>query len=357
MLSSSSSRLSLALTRPLYFATRRAAVPLLTHGYPRSIRSVHLTFTRCHQANAPQKEAVDAAAKALDLQADSGIGSSPITDKPPPVPGTLDVTIGGERGPKLLTVEEHEMHADPSIKRHDKDWTLSHPLWKDTYVGQVAYTHLPPQNFIDKLALATIKTIRFNFDWMSGYSFGKLTIKKALTRVVFLETVAGVPGSVAGTIRHLASLRRMKRDGGWISSLLAEAENERMHLLTFLQIRKPGPVIRSLVFLSQGVFFNFFFLAYLVSPTFCHRLVGYLEEEAVVTYTKMLQDIDAGGELKEWQTTPAPDIAIKYWSLKPNATMRDVISHIRADEAHHRDVNHALGSIDQDALNPFRGRA
>ena len=65
---------------------------------------------------------------------------------------------------------------------------------------------------------------------MSGYSFGKLTESKALTRIVFLETVAGVPGSVASTLRHLASLRRMKRDGGWINSLMSEAENERMHV-------------------------------------------------------------------------------------------------------------------------------
>lgn len=28
--------------------------------------------------------------------------------------------------------------------------------------------------------------------------------------------------------RHLQSLRLMKRDGGWISTLLQEAENERV---------------------------------------------------------------------------------------------------------------------------------
>ena len=163
-----------------------------------------------------------------------------------------------------------------------------------------------------------------------------------MTDVVFLETVAGVPGSVASTLRHLASLRRMKRDGGWIASLMAEAENERMHLLTFLTVRQPGPLIKALVFLSQGLFFNFFWISYLLSPKFCHRLVGYLEEEAVVTYTKMLQDIDAGGNLKQWATDPAPEIAIKYWNLGKDATMRDVISHVRADEGHHRDVSTSI---------------
>jgi hypothetical protein len=33
-------------------------------------------------------------------------------------------------------------------------------------------------------------------------------------RCIFLETVAGVPGMVGGTLRHLRSLRLMKRDQG-----------------------------------------------------------------------------------------------------------------------------------------------
>lgn len=228
-----------------------------------------------------------------------------------------------------------------------------HPLWKDTYVNQVAYTHLPPQTTVDSMAFWTIRLIRFNFDWMSGYSFGQLTERKALTRIVFLETVAGVPGSVASTLRHLASLRRMKRDGGWINSLMAEAENERMHLLTFLKVRQPGAFMKAMVFLTQGLFFNFFWVSYLLSPRFCHRLVGYLEEEAVVTYTHILKSIDQG-ELKNWAKMPAPEIAIKYWSLPATATMRDVCVHVRADEAHHRDVNHTLASLKQGDLNPFR---
>ena len=40
-------------------------------------------------------------------------------------------------------------------------------------------------------------------------------------------------------LRHLRSLRRMNRDHGWIHTLLEEAENERMHLLTFVQLKQP----------------------------------------------------------------------------------------------------------------------
>ena len=52
-------------------------------------------------------------------------------------------------------------------------------------------------------------------------------------------------------LRHMRSLRSMRRDNGWIHTLLEEAENERMHLLTFLQLRQPGLFFRGMVLLSQ----------------------------------------------------------------------------------------------------------
>jgi threonyl-tRNA synthetase len=90
-------------------------------------------------------------------------------------------------------------------------------------------------------------------------------------------------------LRHLRSLRLMRRDNGWINTLLEEAENERMHLLTFMEMRKPGPLFRASVIAAQGIMFNLLFVGYLLSPKFCHSLVGYLEEEAVKTYTHALE--------------------------------------------------------------------
>uniref|UniRef100_A0ABM0MV30 Alternative oxidase, mitochondrial-like n=1 Tax=Saccoglossus kowalevskii TaxID=10224 RepID=A0ABM0MV30_SACKO len=121
-------------------------------------------------------------------------------------------------------------------------------------------------------AYKSVQALRKSFDVLSGYKRGKPSEKKWLVRIIFLETVAGVPGMVAAMVRHLNSLRRMKRDHGWIHTLLEEAENERMHLMTALQ---------------------------------------------------------------------------------EDAMMRDVIEVIRADEAHHRVVNHTLGSLDKDAKNPY----
>ena len=78
---------------------------------------------------------------------------------------------------------------------------------------------------------------------------------------------------------------------------LEEAENERMHLLTFIRLREPGLAFRAAVLVAQGVFFNTFFVAYVVNPKACHRFVGYVEEEAVRTYaTTVLGHLGAVGD-------------------------------------------------------------
>jgi len=242
--------------------------------------------------------------------------------------------------------------AQQQLQSKTHSYTLPHPIWKNEFVDGVEITHTPPENLTDKLAYYTVRLMRFNLDWMSGYSWGRLTESDWLRRIIFLETVAGVPGSVAAILRHLHSLRRMERDHGWIHTLLEEAENERMHLLTGLSLKKPSKIFKSVVWLTQGIFFNFFFMSYLISPRFCHRFVGYLEEEAVKTYTHLLKDIDSG-KLPQWKDLPAPPIAKQYWKMEDNAKWKDVVSFIRADEAHHREVNHTFASLQLNQDNPF----
>ena len=113
-----------------------------------------------------------------------------------------------------------------------------------------------------------------------------------------------------------------------------------MHLMTFLYIAQPSPLERLLILFAQGAFYNSFFLLYLISPKTAHRVVGYLEEEAVCSYTAYLAAVDNGTTAN----VPAPKIAIDYWKLAPDARLRDVIIAVRADEAHHRDVNHEFAN-------------
>ena len=87
-----------------------------------------------------------------------------------------------------------------------------------------------------------------------------------------------------------------------------------------------------------------YFTAYIISPTFCHRLVGYLEERAVHTYSQLLKDMD-DGKFPEWKNSPCPPEAIEYYDLKPDATFYDLVLNVRADEACHRELNHHFGDI------------
>jgi ubiquinol oxidase len=119
-----------------------------------------------------------------------------------------------------------------------------------------------------------------------------------------------------------------------------EAENERMHLMTFIEVAKPTLFERFVVVAVQWVFYLFFFGLYLVSSKTAHRVVGYFEEEAVISYTCYLAEIDEGRSAN----VAAPQIALDYWDLAAGSTLRDVVEVVRADEAHHRDVNHGFAN-------------
>ena len=191
------------------------------------------------------------------------------------------------------------------------------------------YRH-EPKDLSDRVAYGLTKMLRFFADTFFRKRYGH--------RAVVLETVAAVPGMVGGMLNHLRSLRKFEDDRGWIHTLLEEAENERMHLMTFIAVAHPNWFERALIIFAQGAFFNAFFMLYLFAPRTAHRLVGYFEEEAVVSYTSYLNEIDAG----RLPNPPAPQVAIDYWKLAPDATLRDVVIVVRQDEAGHRDVNHAF---------------
>ncbi|MEM1195826.1 MAG: alternative oxidase [Pseudomonadota bacterium] len=207
------------------------------------------------------------------------------------------------------------------------------PLVRSVNVEAVIDSHVPPQNASDKVAVAFVKALRFVADTFFAKRYGH--------RAVVLETVAAVPGMVGGLWQHLTALRTMRDDEGWIRTLLDEAENERMHLMTFIEIAQPSVLERALIAITQMVFYNFYFFLYLFAPRTAHRVVGYFEEEAVISYTSYLAEVDAGRH----ENVPAPQIAIDYWQLPANARLRDVIIAVRADEAEHRDVNHGFVDI------------
>ena len=193
--------------------------------------------------------------------------------------------------------------------------------------------HHTPKNFSDRVAFIFTKFLRFLADAFFKKKYGH--------RAVVLETVAAVPGMVAGMLLHLKSLRKMEDDKGWIKILLDEAANERMHLMTFIEIAKPTFLERLIILIAQFIFIIMYMLIFIISQRTAHRIVGYFEEEAVISYSEYLKELETG----KIPDQPAPEIAINYWNLPLHSTLKDVVKVIRDDEAGHRDVNHNFASI------------
>ncbi len=188
----------------------------------------------------------------------------------------------------------------------------------------------------DVFAWATCQTTKFLADRFFRTRYG--------SRAVMLETIAAVPGMVASTFNRLSDIRdtvtNCPHNHSRSDTLYEESKNELMHLKTFIEITQPSFGEKALVFGAQASFFLAFSALYLASKKTAHRLVGFIEEEAVNSYTNYLQQVDDG--LVE--NVAAPEIAKKYWGLPAGARLRDVIIAVRTDEAEHRDVNHRIAA-------------
>ena len=180
----------------------------------------------------------------------------------------------------------------------------------------------------DKFARSMTAFFRFIADTFFAKRYGH--------RAVVLETIAGVPGIVAGVWLHMKSLRKMEAGlGPKIREMMAEAENERMHLMIFIDIAKPTWLERWLVLIAQGIFLVFYFFLFILFPKTAHRMIHYFEREAVVSYTHYLHMVDSG----QTENIPATKLAKQYYNLKDDATLRDIIIKIRADEEKHAEGN------------------
>ena len=185
----------------------------------------------------------------------------------------------------------------------------------------------------DWFAIFMTKFFRFFADTFFAKRFGH--------RAVVLETIAGVPGMVAGMWIHLKSLRQMKTGyGPMIRELLDEAENERMHLMFFIEIAKPNLLERLLVILAQSIFWIFYFLLYVFFSRTAHRMIHYFEDEAVKSYTEYLNLVNKG----EIENKAAPLIAIEYYDLKKDARLSDLIIKVREDEIKHSKKNYVFSN-------------
>ena len=185
------------------------------------------------------------------------------------------------------------------------------------------------ENISDAFALSMTKFFRFIADTFFAKRYGH--------RAVVLETVAGVPGMVAGVWMHFKSLRKMKVGyGEQIREMLAEAENERMHLMFFIEIAKPNYFERFIVLISQMVFGLFYLFMYVFFTRTAHRMIGYFEDEAVKSYTEYLEMVESG----KVENIPAPKLAISYYGIGSDSKLSDLIRCVRADEEHHSETNH-----------------
>jgi len=94
----------------------------------------------------------------------------------------------------------------PKMPNHkfliDKDsYRFPHPIWNLKDAEKVEITHTIPKSLKDRTALTIVKLLRRYFDFISGYRPAKMDENLYISRCIFLETIAGVPGFIGGMMR------------------------------------------------------------------------------------------------------------------------------------------------------------
>ena len=110
------------------------------------------------------------------------------------------------------TSTEEEMQEDltkkdeTKMKKSAQSYMLAHPTYDFGFIEQLKPKHRPPQGARDYVSMFAVWSARKGFDTITSYSHDKsLTKDQWLFRFIFLETVAGIPGMVAGMMRHMNS--------------------------------------------------------------------------------------------------------------------------------------------------------
>jgi ubiquinol oxidase len=192
-----------------------------------------------------------------------------------------------------------------------------------------------PQEVSDRVAMLMALALDHFADAVFGKRYGH--------RAVVLETIAALPGFIAGFLVHLRCLRMIRGDYSWVYTTIHEAENEYAHLLIFKEVVGKARWWEALMMKAGQVGFGLgYALMYLLSPKVSHRFTGYLEMYAIDSYTTYLDLLSSG----EVPNPPAPRAAREYYGsrLPENATLKDVVMVIRDDECHHYDTNHEFAN-------------
>jgi ubiquinol oxidase len=143
----------------------------------------------------------------------------------------------------LDRMPKHKMLLKPN------NYRMAHPVYSKQAVDAVENKHREPNSMTDKIAQGIVRLCYNGNNLLLGdpHKPEKLDTRNWLNRLIFLESIAGIPGMAGGMHRHLKSLRKLESDNGWIHHLLQEAENERMHLFFLLRLRSPGIFLRTLI--------------------------------------------------------------------------------------------------------------
>eukprot|EP00887_Chlorella_sp_A99_P000819 scaffold5.g819.t1 len=223
----------------------------------------------------------------------------------------------------------------------------------EEYLASIQPSHRNPAAWFEMvawywhLAVAALVSLLTN-TWTTD----SLTETTATWRMLFFCAAGQAGGAVAALANHASSVLRNRPDNGWVHTCLANAECARVHGGILAMAARPSLPMRVLGLALQVALFFQFLPIYLLSPSVFHAYCGYRAEEQMFNYSQALKLIDTG-RFRRWRGAHAPPLALSYYGLAPEASLRDALLRMRADEACIHHVDFTFASLTPGSRNPF----
>jgi len=183
---------------------------------------------------------------------------------------------------KIWFIRNFSNHTVGNLPKHNFENNsfpqfLAHATYNPAELENLPEVTIQPKTLSDKFAQFSVKAFTYPFEDLKKVfaNMGPETEKKVFRRLILFESLAVTPAMIAANYLHFKGVRSSKNYGDWINTLLGEAENEKIHLMTFLELYKPTFKNRLEAKIYHYLYRLYFATLYRISPRIAHKVIGY----------------------------------------------------------------------------------
>lgn len=219
--------------------------------------------------------------------------------------------------------------------------------YTEAYLESVVPVHQLPRRWYERAAWRWLLAVRTVVGLLTG-TFGRsqrVSERQLARRAMMLNCDGQATALSAVVIGHCRSMVRNTSDSGWVHTLAAEVECMRAQYAIWAALSPPSTMERIFDLMLTLNLLTQCCIVYLVAPSIIHAYQVYRAGEDLFWLGTTRHMLGRPGRLPTWEQAKAPGPAHAFYALPPDASFKDVLRRMMADEASLRAINHQLAGL------------